>query len=299
MVQTPLPRAASVVLLRESVAAAGDAPFEVYMLRRPERARFAPGAYAFPGGVLEEQDRALGAWLLAGPEGPRLAALHARMVGAGPFASPDEETTAAILACAARELFEETGVLLVRDASGLPLRGPADAGIGLGLLEGGAFEELAAVRADRPERIFAARLAALRESLLEGAVDFHAALPRMRLSPDELIYFSHWVTPERMRIRFDTHFFLATLPPAQEATHYAGEMAGGEWIAPREGLARHGRGEFPMLPVQTKHLERLAGFDSLDTLFAFARAKPVPVVLPTLDPSGREAALPEEVAACW
>jgi recombination protein RecT len=286
MAQMSLPRAASVLLLREAVPVSEGEPFEIYMLRRPERARFAPGAYAFPGGVVEEQDRALGAGLLAGPEGPRLAALHERMAGAGPFASPDEETTAAILACAARELFEEAGVLLVRHASGRPHDDPA-AGIGPGLREGVVVGGSAA------------RRAALRDSLLGGVIDFGSAIPRLRLSPDDFIYFSHWVTPERMRIRFDTHFFLATSPPDQEATHYAGEMAGGEWLTPREGLARYGRGEFPMLPVQVKHLERLAEFDSLGAILAFAREKSVPVVLPTMDPSGREAELPEEVAACW
>ncbi|MFN8512214.1 MAG: hypothetical protein U0841_06415 [Chloroflexia bacterium] len=44
--------------------------------------------------------------------------LHARMGGDGLFASPDPATSAALLYCAARETFEETGVLVARDEAG-------------------------------------------------------------------------------------------------------------------------------------------------------------------------------------
>ena len=265
-----LPLAASVLLLREATAA--GAPFELYMLRRPERARFAPGAYIFPGGVLDREDRAAVPCAFAPRSEPAIAALHARMDTGGQFASPDEETTAALLVCAVRELFEEAGVLLARTARGVPV---------------GSTEP--------------ARRRAQREELLAGRLDFAALLDveRLRLAPDDLVYFSHWITPEASRIRFDTHFFLAVLPAGQAAAHYAGEMAGGLWLTPREGLARHARGDFPLMPVQQRHLERLAGFDSIAALLAFGRAKAVPAVLPVMNEQGREVALPEELAQCW
>src|SRR3712207_2710056 len=70
-----LPRAASVVLLREGE---GDAPFEVYMLRRLDSARFAPGAHSFPGGVLDASDYAVAsAAIHALPGGLTVTATHA------------------------------------------------------------------------------------------------------------------------------------------------------------------------------------------------------------------------------
>lgn len=265
-----LPRAASVVLLRE---AAGGEPFEVYMLRRLDSARFAPGAHSFPGGVLDAPDYDVAsAAIHALPGGLTVTALHERVLALPGFDPPDPTTTGALLVCAVRELFEEAGVLLVREETGglLPLDNEA-------------------------------RWAAAREDLLAGVLPFGRLLSEdnLTIAPDDLIYFSHWITPEASRIRFDTHFFLGLLPPGQMATHWAGEMAAGEWLTPREGLARHARGALPMLPVQTKHLERFARFDSLDALFEHARTKAVPPVLPTLDPNGREATLPEEIAACW
>lgn len=265
-----LPLAASVLLLR-AAAAAGE-PFEVYMLRRPETVRFAPGAYIFPGGVLDADDRDIARALLASPAAATIATLHARMAREGPFASPDAETTGALAVCAVRELFEEAGVLLARDAAGRPL-GCADA-------------------ADRQRR---------REDVLESRLAFADLLAAAGAAPDldALVYFSHWITPEGARLRYDTHFFLAALPAGQEASHYPGEMQGGLWLTPREGLARRARGDFPLVTVQAYHLERLAEYPSLDALFAFARAKAVPAVMPVLGANGRESALSEEVRRCW
>jgi 8-oxo-dGTP pyrophosphatase MutT (NUDIX family) len=54
----PLP-SASVIVLR-------DAPLEVLMLRRPENSSFVPGAWVFPGGVVEPDDPVIAAWLATG-----------------------------------------------------------------------------------------------------------------------------------------------------------------------------------------------------------------------------------------
>ncbi len=82
---TPVP-AASVIVLR------GD-PFEVLLLRRSEKSRFAPGAWVFPGGAVEELDR----------------------VSSG---HTDDELLP-LRVCAMRELFEETGILPGRNAEDL------------------------------------------------------------------------------------------------------------------------------------------------------------------------------------
>jgi recombination protein RecT len=85
---TPHP-ASTIVLAREP---AGDEPFEVLLLRRPSDARFAAGAYVFPGGRIDEADAE-----------PELVRRLGRAVGG---------SEPAALAAAIRELFEETGLLL-------------------------------------------------------------------------------------------------------------------------------------------------------------------------------------------
>jgi 8-oxo-dGTP pyrophosphatase MutT (NUDIX family) len=87
--------AATIVLAREAARGpkSGSAvgAFEVLLLRRPDTARFAAGAYVFPGGVVDEADGDA-AW-----EG----ILH-----------PDHTLTERpALVAALRELFEETGLL--------------------------------------------------------------------------------------------------------------------------------------------------------------------------------------------
>jgi len=252
-----LPRAASTILLREAV---GDEPFEIYLLRRPGAARFAPGAYSFPGGVLDPADLAAARTTIAAlPGGLDPEALQRRMGTGVTFPVPDAALSAALLVCAARELFEEAGVLVAREETGglLPL--------------------------DNEARWAATRAALLAERVGFGAILYEDGLT---IAPDDLPYFSHWITPEGSALRFDTHFFLAILPPGQRASFWSG------------ALARHAAGHLPMLAVQTRHLERFARFASLAALLEHAREKGVPPVLPVRGADGT-VSLPEDVADCW
>jgi recombination protein RecT len=76
---TPVIPAASTIVLRGS-------PFEVLLMRRNEQSSFVPGAWVFPGGTLEEQDRGLAERIKAS----------------------DEQSVLKI--CGVRELFEESGL---------------------------------------------------------------------------------------------------------------------------------------------------------------------------------------------
>jgi 8-oxo-dGTP pyrophosphatase MutT (NUDIX family) len=104
----PIP-AASVILLR-------DAPLEVLMIRRHAKSSFVPGAWVFPGGMVDATDREVG-------DGSELGTMRA---------------------AAARELFEESGIWLgtaLRDADA-KRRALLDGQVTLGELAGSASLEL-------------------------------------------------------------------------------------------------------------------------------------------------------------
>ena len=63
-------------------------------------------------------------------------------------------------------------------------------------------------------------------------------LEGLRLSTDDIHYVSHWVTPVGERRRFDTRFFLARAPQAQEPLHDDHETIASLWVRPVEALAR-------------------------------------------------------------
>jgi len=85
--------AAAVVLVRGVGAGARDP--EVFWARRSERMAFQPGFYAFPGGQRDEADAEV------------------------EVENAEDRETARMIACAARELFEELGVLAARGAEHL------------------------------------------------------------------------------------------------------------------------------------------------------------------------------------
>src|SRR6476659_4751905 len=100
VVANPRP-AATVVVLRDSSAGP-----EVFMVRRHEGTAFMGGAHVFPGGRVDPRDEADVSWC----DGR----LHARSQLAD---IPAAEAIAYHVA-AARELFEEAGVMLARDGGG-------------------------------------------------------------------------------------------------------------------------------------------------------------------------------------
>ena len=88
---------------------AAPAGTEVYLLRRLSSMAFAPGAFVFPGGKVDERDSEDGhGW--AGPPPEQLAPA----LGGSPAAA------AALVRAAVRETFEECGVLLATPAPGEP-----------------------------------------------------------------------------------------------------------------------------------------------------------------------------------
>ncbi len=196
---TPVP-AASVLLLR-------DAPLSVLMMRRHEKSSFVPNMWVFPGGAVEESDRAMA-------NGSELDAMR--------FA-------------AARETFEETGIWLGDET-----------------------------------RTFAAVLT-LDELQREAPLDLA-----------RLTWTSHWITPAGIPIRFDTWFFVTKLRDGVIAPVQSSESDAMIWIEPREALARHERGEFPLVFPTVKNLEAIVEFNSADGVIESRRGATIVAVQPRM-----------------
>ncbi|HYB00270.1 MAG TPA: hypothetical protein VED37_08630 [Ktedonobacteraceae bacterium] len=242
------PRLASaVMLLRDTTAEQG---IEVFMVRRVTQSDFMPDVYVFPGGSVSKDDHA--AELVAGLCAP---------VGSS-TGDPEGRTRLAsgARAAAIRELFEEAGILLAyRDGNILAIP-------------------------DQDVERFRAYRDAFNER--KGSLVEMARAEQLTLATDLLHYFAHWITPEGMPKRFDTHFFLATAPAEQQAAHDRLETSEGIWISPVEALARYERKEFPLVFATIYQLRELAAFGSVREALESTENGHVPTRLPVLSQKG-------------
>jgi 8-oxo-dGTP pyrophosphatase MutT (NUDIX family) len=129
-----------------------------------------------------------------------------------------------------------------------------------------------AVDAEEGEGDAGHRVAAIRELHEEAGIALD--------DPAALVKFSQWITPPEIVIRFDTHFFLAELPPGQEVRIDGEEIVDLGWFAPRAALAAREREEIDLVFPTIKQLEQLAGFPSVADVLAHARGREVRPVVP-------------------
>lgn len=228
---------ATVMLLRDTDTreAGGDRPLEVFVLRRVSTMPFAPDAVVFPGGGVDPRD--------ADPEVP--------WAGPAPehWASTlhtDETAARELVIAAAREVFEECGVLLA---------GP-DAGSVVADLTDPAWDEE-------------------RDALLAREQSFGELLIRRRLvlRTDLLQVRAHWITPEAEPRRYTTRFFAARMPQGQVADDRTSEAVRADWVTPQQALADFAAGRERLLPPTQQMLEHLAAAGSVEDVLT----TPVPV----------------------
>ena len=227
--------AATVMLLRAAGTGppSSPRPAEVYLLRRLQSMAFAPGAYVFPGGCVDESD-ADGGHGWAGPEPAEL----------GPVLGLPPERAGALIRAAVRETFEESGVLLA---------GPtADS-----------------VVADTSGDDWAAD----RQALADRSVSLAGLLARrgLVLRADLLRPWARWITPEAERRRYDTRFFTAVLPAGQLAAGGTGEADQAAWLRPAAAIAAAEDGELTLLPPTAITLRELAAFPDVPAILAVRR----------------------------
>jgi 8-oxo-dGTP pyrophosphatase MutT (NUDIX family) len=169
-------------------------------------------------------------------------------------AQEGEDAYKAVLRVAAvRETFEECGVLLAR-----------------------ARGEHTFVSAARLREIEAAHRAAM----MRGERTFGAILDaeHLVLAPESMVYFAHWITPERRSIRFDTHFFLAGAPSDQVALHDGHEAIDSVWITPSDALEKSRAGIYQLRFPTQMNLQKLGRHSATTAAMAAARASRVVTV---------------------
>ena len=192
--------AAAIILLRQDTDPANP---EVYWIQRSAKLAFLGGYHAFPGGQIDAEDAEVDVRNAPNPE------------------------TATMISGAARELFEELGVLVAR---------------------GG-------------ETLTKGQRASLLDDLESKRMSWPALLKHyeLYLDADDFTYVGRWVTPPFNARRFDTWFFLVKCPPKQEPNVVEGELESGEWRTARDAYDRWMRDLVVAVPPTLHALKTLAG----------------------------------------
>ncbi|SEM15422.1 NUDIX domain-containing protein [Mesobacillus persicus] len=187
-----------------------DQHSRVYLTKRPSTMKFLGGYYVFPGGAVEQGDM-------------DIDTEHIRNCVS------DEAFGSSHYVAAARELFEEVGVLLANNHDG------SMANLNLGT-----------------EREY-------RRQLLAGNISFTEILRHENLFFDFnfLNYFGHRITPKESPIRFDTRFFLAKLPSNQIPKPDETEVEEACWMFPEDALIAYKDGQMPLVPPTIDSLETI------------------------------------------
>ena len=197
----PIPKdAAAIVLLRHNTDPRDP---EVFLVKRGVKLAFLGGFHAFPGGQFDQTDAEV------------------------PVENAADVELATAISCAARELFEETQVLVARG--------------GDALTQG--------------------QRTSLLDDLQSGRMSWPALLQHYQLHLDaaDFTFVGRWVTPPFSARRFDTWFFLVKCPAKQLArVSDDGELESGEWTSARAAHARWEGSEILAVPPVLHGLKTLS-----------------------------------------
>ena len=215
-----IPRpAATVMLVRDT-----SEGIKVFLMRRHSEMEFVAGVMVFPGGGVDDRDRTADiAWF--GPE----PTWWAERLGV------DVGLAAALVCAAARETFEESGVLFAG-----PDKGSGDPGI---ISDASVYGEQ-------------------RHALEQKSLSFAEFLrtERLVLRADLLRPWANWVTPKEERPRrYDTYFFVGALPEGQRADGENTETDRAFWTTPQAALDEFADGKSFLLPPTWTQLDSLNG----------------------------------------
>jgi 8-oxo-dGTP pyrophosphatase MutT (NUDIX family) len=226
MSEDPLvPRpAATVMLVRDTPDG-----IKVFLMRRHSKMDFVAGVMVFPGGGVDDRDRNADiAW-----HGPDKDWWADRL-------GVDADLAEALVCAAARETFEECGVLFAGSADDPDL----------------LVDDASVYRGQR---------AALESKELSFGEFLRAE--KLMLRADLLRPWANWVTPKEERTRrYDTYFFVGALPEGQRADGENTETDQAGWITPEVALEDFTAKRTFLLPPTWTQLDSLAGRTVADVL---------------------------------
>lgn len=239
----------------EASAAVEVSVLEVLLLERELNSDFAGGAFVFPGGKVDAADGQLPRERWRGPD---------PVTDAEALGLDDPTTAIATRAAAVRETFEEAGVLLAVRADGSPVT---------------------------PDDLASPSFVEARRALMErGPVeDFHAWLAEedLVLELGALGFWSWWVTPEGSPRRYDTRFFIASVPTQQRevANHDGTEISSSCWMSPTAALAAAATDEVTIIFPTRWNLRQLGAYSTAEAAVAAALAgeADTELTLPTVE----------------
>ncbi|MFN2533224.1 MAG: MBL fold metallo-hydrolase [Pyrinomonadaceae bacterium] len=202
--------AAAVILLRQDTDPQNP---ELFWARRSPQLAFLGGFHAFPGGQIEQDD----------------AFVDVRHA--------NDQQTATMISGAARELFEELGVLLARGA----------------------------------ESLTKGQRASLLDDLQSKRITWRQLLSHyeLQLDADDFTFAGRWVTPPFSARRFDTWFFLANCPRKQDPHVIPGELVSGEWITANAAYESWFEGKVQAVPPTLHAIKTLAAGLTTDLVERF------------------------------
>ena len=198
-----MPRDASAIILLN------DDETKVLWAQRNPKIAFLGGWHAFPGGKTDETDAQI------------------------EVVNCDDADLAKFIVGAVRELFEEVGVLLVRNG----------------------------------EKLTRGQRASLHDDLMSGRSKFAEILAHWNLwiDAEDFAYTGFWTTPQFSLVRFKTRFFIAKCPPKQTPYAPTSEMLAPEFIAPKDALKRWENSEVLISPPVLITLQVLGSEENLST----------------------------------
>ena len=108
----------------------------------------------------------------------------------------------------------------------------------------------------------------------------HVMRAGILLALDEMVPFSHWITPQFAAKRFDTHFYICQERSASPGECDGTETVALEWLQPRQALASAERGERSFLLPTHENLKLLAQSENCAEALAAARNRKIVPITP-------------------
>ena len=237
--------AASVVVCRpekRTDSLKGGPPFSVLLVRRTSKSSFMPNTYVFPGGQCDEAD-----YRMANEK-----SILSNAKAIVDLATKTKFPIPALRVCAARELYEEAGVLICPRSAAPPAR--------------------SAVHKD--------------PAIFAQACDTTQLLAETAEKDGTLTYFTNFLTPDfevqrqmkKGKYGFDTAFYVHMLRDEDEVIAAAAddaEVHDLKWLSPSAALEQAGRGELRLGQPQWYLLRELAVVKRSEDLVAYVRGRRV------------------------